>query len=801
MASILPDYEYDIFISYRQNDNKHDGWVSEFVKDLRGELESTFKEEISIYFDENPHDRLQETYNVSKSLEIKLKSFIFIPIVSQTYCDPKSYAWQNELLKFIKMASGDRFGTDIRLWNGNIASRILPVKIRDLEPDDIKLFEKETGSVMRSIDFIFKTPSGVNRPLRVNEDHPNDNLNSTYYRDQINKTANAIKDIFRSVAGEQKFIEREKPFSYRYIPGLRNTIINQPEPDLSGRKARKFSIVLLSVVILTAIVIAIISFIGRGDKKEDISNLEKSIAVLPFRNDSPNDTNTYFINGLMGEVLNHLQTISDLRVISRTSVEQYRNTTKSIPEIAKEQGVNFIVEGSGQKYGNSFTVNVKLIRAVKENQLWSKSYEQEIKSITDIVNVQTRIAHSIVSELKGSITPEEKQRIEKVNTTNLNAYDFYQRGNDELLKSEIYSEKISALENASGLFRKALEFDSTFANAYAKQALVFLKLNYWKDVFSAGYLDSVLTLVTRALYYDDELAEAYFVKGAYYDAKGEKYRAQAEYDKAIVLNPSDWKAYYGKAMLFVLDDPVQYLDYLYIALINNQNDAITPTILRRLGGKLLVTGHIEQAKNYFSKAFELDQDSAFYLSCLGGTESDQGNYEKSVEYFKRAYKNRDNYTEVIYRLAKNCLFTGRYKESLEYFREFATAVQYNDIWLAYAYHQNGLVAEAEKYFSEHYDFLRSLLETKRAYQVHWVYYDLACIYSYRGDKEKALQNLAMFAQNRNSELWMLADLKNDPLLRNIRSEPQFAKILGEMESKFQASHNEVGKWMKDQAIQ
>ena len=91
------------------------------------------------------------------------------------------------------------FGRDIKLRNGNVASRILPVRIRDLDPEDVKLFEKETGSVMRPVDFVFKTSSGVSRPLRANEDHPNDNLNKTYYRDQVNKVANAINEIFRSV--------------------------------------------------------------------------------------------------------------------------------------------------------------------------------------------------------------------------------------------------------------------------------------------------------------------------------------------------------------------------------------------------------------------------------------------------------------------------------------------------------------------------------------------------------------------------------------------------------------------------
>jgi len=115
MPSLIPGFEYDIFISYRQKDNKGDRWVSKFVEALKTELEATFKEDISVYFDENPHDRLQETHNVDKSLEGKLKCLIFIPILSQTYCDPSSYAWQNEFMAFIEMAKDDRFGKDVKL--------------------------------------------------------------------------------------------------------------------------------------------------------------------------------------------------------------------------------------------------------------------------------------------------------------------------------------------------------------------------------------------------------------------------------------------------------------------------------------------------------------------------------------------------------------------------------------------------------------------------------------------------------------------------------------------------------------
>lgn len=194
MPALLPGFEYDIFISYRQKDNKYDGWVTEFVANLKKELEATFKDDVSIYFDENPHDGLLETHNVNRSLEGKLKCLIIIPVISQTYCDPKSFAWQNEFVAFHQQIKSDAFGVHVKLANGNFASRILPVKIHDLDPEDVALFESVTGEVLRSVDFIYRLP-GVNRQLRAKDDEQVKGPNQVLYRDQINKLAHAIKDI------------------------------------------------------------------------------------------------------------------------------------------------------------------------------------------------------------------------------------------------------------------------------------------------------------------------------------------------------------------------------------------------------------------------------------------------------------------------------------------------------------------------------------------------------------------------------------------------------------------------------
>jgi len=202
MPSIIPGFEYDIFISYRQKDNKGDKWVSEFVNALKTELESTLKDDLSIYFDENQHDGLLETHDVNASLKDKLRCLIFIPVISRTYCDPRSFAWTHEFTAFVEEATHDRYGLKIKLPNGNVANRVLPVRIHDINPSDLKICEETLGGMLRPIDFIYRS-QGVNRPLRINEDHPHDNLSKIYYRDQINKTANAIDEIIHSLKSFQ----------------------------------------------------------------------------------------------------------------------------------------------------------------------------------------------------------------------------------------------------------------------------------------------------------------------------------------------------------------------------------------------------------------------------------------------------------------------------------------------------------------------------------------------------------------------------------------------------------------------
>jgi len=794
MASLIPGYEYDIFISYRQKDNKHDGWVTQFVDNLKGELEVTFKEDVTVYFDINPHDGLLETHDVDASLKEKLKCLVFIPIISRTYCDPRSFAWEHEFKAFVDQASKDQFGLKVKLQGGNVASRVLPVRIHDLDNADIKLYESVLGGVLRSIDFIYKS-AGVNRPLLTKEENPQENLNHTNYRDQINKVSNTIKELFSAFENHNPADAEVSKEAFK--------------PISAPRKNRKTTIIVGSIIALSLIIIGFL-FIPKLFKPS--VQLEKSIAVLPFRNDSPNDTTTYFLNGVMEDILINLQKISDFsRVLSRTSTEKYRGSAKtSLPEIAKELNVNYIVEGSGQKYGNKFVLRVQLIAADNEKHLWGKSYDREIRQTSDIFTIQSDIALLIATELKTTITPEEKQRIAKTSTANLTAYNFYQQGREEHVKYWInYS--TASLKDAEKLYNKALKYDSAFAQAYTGLAMVYWSKQFVKEYFSENFMDSVLILANIALSFNNQLSEGYTLRGMYYAQTGKPEQAVEEYDKAIKFNPNDWMTYSGKAGLYFNNDNVNYINYLQKAASINRGREL-PSLLGAIADAYFRAGFTDKANQYFLGRLKLDGDSLSYFSNLSWHECYIGNFKKSIELGSRGYAMDSTNVYILGTLGDSYAYLGRYKESLNYTKKWLDILntqgqfdigQINGMHrTGYTYWQNGYKKEAEYYFKSQIKNCNRAINLKRPYagQILYSYYDLAGIYAFLGDRDKAYKNLRIFNQIVQVPLWMSKLIKTDPLFNSIRNEPEFQQITMDIEAKYQAEHERVKKWLEEQGM-
>ncbi len=456
MSSIIEGYNYDIFISYRQKDNKGDRWVSEFVEALKTELESTFKEEISVYFDINPHDGLLETHDVDASLKDKLRCLIFIPIISRTYCDPKSFAWEHEFKAFIELASKDQYGLKVKLPGGNVASRMLPIQIHDLDTDDKNLVESELGGFMRGIEFIYKEP-GVNRPLIANEDHPDNNLNKTFYRNQINKVANAIKEI---ITGLKSSDSKE------------DVLTIDTNKNNHGIVRNKRTKVIVSTLIILALVI--LGYFIASKQFKPSEQLEKSIAVLPFHNFSDDPKKEYMSDGLTAETISHLYKIKSFaRVVPLSSVLPYKGTMKRLSEIAGELKVNYILSGTYKKIGDKIRVTAELIEPRKDKQLWENQYDGSDK---EVIQIQADIALQIADHLNAFLTSQEKQNIKKIPTVNQKAYDLLQQA---FYVSPSNTSFASTSKEPLDLILKAIELDPNYADAYASAGIYILGMaNY-----------------------------------------------------------------------------------------------------------------------------------------------------------------------------------------------------------------------------------------------------------------------------------------------------------------------------------
>ena len=546
MASIIPGFEYDIFISYRQKDNKGDRWVSEFVESLKTELDKTFKEEITVYFDVNPHDGLLETHDVDASLKEKLKCLIFIPIVSHTYCDPKSFAWEHEFRAFVEQASHDQYGLKIRLPDGNIANRVLPVRIHDLDHEDIRMCESIIGGGLRGIEFIYKEP-GVNRPM-TRLDNEEKNLSGTRYRNQINRVANAIKEIISGMTAGAP--------DYRILP---SDVLTGPERP---------------------------------------SAQEKSIIVLPFENLSPDPEQEYFSDGLTDEVITDLSQIPDLLVISRSSAMTFKGSRNTIKEIADKVNVRYVLEGSVRKSTNNLRIIAQLIDSANDSHIWAEKYSGKLE---DVFNIQEKVSESIANALKIKLNSAEKKKILERPIDNVFAYDCYRRAYPKIM-----SYNVESIKNGLSLLQKGTDIGGENALIYAGMAFAYFQF------VNAGIdreenIKKAEILVQKAFGLNDELAEAHFVMACINSLSGKPDKAMDNIIRAYRGKPEDAEIMIWLALAYILIGRSDAADSMISKCA--KIDPINPMIDSLIGRNHFYAGRFDLAVEPLVSAYNMNPGS------------------------------------------------------------------------------------------------------------------------------------------------------------------------------------------------
>jgi TolB-like protein len=563
MASLIAGYEYDIFISYRQKDNKHDGWVTEFVSNLIGELESTFKEEISVYFDINPHDGLRETHDVDASLKEKLKCLIFIPIISRTYCDPKSFAWEHEFKAFVEMASKDRFGLKVKLQDGNVSGRVLPVCTHNLDNGDLQLCEDTLGGVLRGIEFIYKEP-GVNRPLNPYDDGK-ENQNKTTYRNQINKITNAIREIVNSINGIH--VEKDSVMKENTSARIR----------------------------------------------------EKSIIVLPFDNLSSDPEQEYFSDGLTEEIITDLSYINDLLVISRSSAMTFKGSKKTIPQIAHEVNVHYVLEGSVRKAGSNLRIIAQLIDALTDTHLWAEKYTG---TIDDIFDIQEKVAQSISTALKLKITSAEKSKIKEVPISDINSYELYLKA-----KSYIWTFTKPGLDHAMELINKALENSADNALLYASRATVYWQYHNAGFEPSPDILEKAEQDAQRSLDLDPGCHAGYSAKGFIAYTKAELEESAINFRKVYDAEARSMLGY-----IYSLAGQMQLAKEYNVQSVHA--DPLNSIVLTGYSYYEIFRGNFDMAAGYLLKADELTTDFPLCQFYYALTRVYSGETEKAISAYE-----------------------------------------------------------------------------------------------------------------------------------------------------------------------
>ncbi len=615
----------------------------------------------------------------------------------------------------------------------------------------------------------------------------------------LNEDATVSEISYRVGFGSPTYFNKCFHEYFGYTPGeMRNHVqeeetVEQPDETIPQKQNR--TKILIGIAVILVILIPSTYFLLESILKDNIK--DKSIAVLPFKYLSNDTLNQYLADGMMDAILLNLSKIKDLRVISRTSVEQYRNSDKTAATIGREQDVAYLLEGSFQKEENQMRLIVQLIRTKDENHVWSDNYDRKWE---DIFTLQSDVAEIVADKLQAAITPEEMQLIRKVPTINLTAYDYYQRGKD-LLDDD---PKTNEVNEAQKLFKQSLALDSTFALAYLGLAQVYWIQNFSNTFFENYFLDSVLMLANKSITYDDKCSEAYTSRGLRYISLAKPELALKELNIALKLNPNNSFVYFVRGHIYreVKDDYIEAI-HNFIECAGRDRGKGLPGVFENIAYTLWLAGFNEQAKHYYQEKFKLDGDSISFFKVLNLIE---GNREIGYQQHKRAYELDTNYFSIDY--LHDCFATNRYEEASDYAEKLVEKLKRDNIIpvnfanrIGYAYWKVGKSEEAEYYFNLQKKIgLESISKGRYQTSRMTAYYDLAAVYAFQGDKENAFKYLEELYKKKVFGVWWVQFIKEDPLFDSIRNEPKFQAVVKHIEAGFQAEHDRVGKWLAEQGM-
>jgi serine/threonine-protein kinase len=526
------------------------------------------------------------------------------------------------------------------------------------------------------------------------------------------------------VRSELESIEKGIPTTER--------IVTERKPITSREITVTFGLkkILVPALAVAAIVIAAV-FIWQFFLQKKPASLppeQHSIAVLPFADGSPLKDQQYLCDGMTDEIIAKLSTLKSWKVISRSSVMQYKNTNKDINQIGQELGVSTILEGSIRREDDQIRVMTQLVNVEDRFQLWSQTYEQKIESVFAI---QSAIAEEITKALKTALSPADEKRMQMNPTDNLEAYNLYLQGRF-LWNKRTATDMKKSIE----FYEEAIEKDPEFALAYAGLADTYINLYEWNVLPSMTSYTNAKKALNKALDLNDSLGEAH-CSFAYvlYIFEWDYEPAEKEFKRAIELNPNYATAHqwYGE----------------YLAAM----------------------GRFEEAYQEFDKALELDPLSLIISAIKGQILYFEGRYDDSIKQLELTFEMDDKYFPTLLFLAWNYIKKEMYQEAIDITQKLSSLYEDSILPLLtnieiHAF--SGQMEKAKKIFDD------LLQQTPAKYITPQ---NKATVYSLFGEKDKAFEWLEKAYNERSlPPNFVIYGYWYD----SIRSDPRYKALLKKM---------------------
>ncbi len=411
--------------------------------------------------------------------------------------------------------------------------------------------------------------------------------------------------------------------------------VKKPTPSKPFYKKKRNLFWLILAIALVVFISNIKSFkITTNDAPKDLS-----IAVLPFDNLSTDKDAEFFRDGITEDILTQLSKLKDLRVISRTSVMQYKGTQKTIPEIAKELGVSYILEGSIRKYDNDIRITAQLIDASSDEHVWAENYD---KTLTNIFSLQTEVSEEIVDALHINLSFEEQQQLAIIPTQSIEAYKLFLEGRNEADKRNAKSIAQSIL-----LYKEAIALDPNYAEAYAEIAnSIYLETYYsGRNPEEASKLAN--EYIDKAEKINNKVSRIYSVKGLINNIEGKHEAADIAFKKAIKLSPNDLTARHQYSTFFYYTK--QYEKQLEQAAIAYRLDPLSfPTAISYFNALTANYKYVEAEKLLKKVDSKNDGNNEFVINrSYFRLYTDQKKYTQAIPPLKKMVKKQNVFNRFL----------------------------------------------------------------------------------------------------------------------------------------------------------